>query len=185
MYDINQIHEVYIGYYEKNDISTVLAVSNKKSIVKNYLENHRGLNPTQYDIQKHELTDTEILVKYEDYVISSYMGYYIPEIDQCIIELYGDDIDILIDSTIDNLKKIYVLSNNVKKIKKTDSNILLNALKILISFKSNKIVNKLKKENNKTSSILFCDIDDYLTYIRMYNDQRNLNSRYADIMMSD
>ena len=183
--EVNPIQEVYMGYYVRNNISTLLAVSKKRSVLKNYLENHRGLNPFEYDIIKQEISDNELMIKYSDYIISNFIGYYIPEIDQVIISIYSEDVDMLINNTIENLKRIYMLSSNVKKILKRDNIILLDAIKKLLEFRSNHIIKKLKKASNKNSPILFCGIKEYLEYIRGYQEQREMNSRYRDLMMSD
>ena len=71
--EVNPIQEVYMGYYVRNNISTLLAVSKKRSVLKNYLENHRGLNPFEYDIIKQEISDNELMIKYSDYIISNFI----------------------------------------------------------------------------------------------------------------
>lgn len=182
----NNIKEVYIGYYHKsNKITYILGVSKKKMVIKNYLENHRGLNPVEYTIERECLTDNELLIKYSDYIISEYLGYYIPEIDQSIIEIYSNDISNLIDTTVNNLKSIYLLADNVNKINFNKKDILLSALKILISFKSRSVLRKLEKQSYKTSPILFCEINEYLQYVRNYQEQRDINSRFKDLTMSE
>ena len=181
----NPIQEVYIGYYFRSNYNKkILGVSKKKSVIKNYLENHRGLTPNQYLIVREEMNDIDLLAKYSDYIISSFMGYYIPEIDQCIIEIYSEDVNILIDNTIENLKRIYLLSENVKKVPEVESRMLLNTIKVLLHLKSFRIIKKLKKQSTKSSPILFCNINEYLDYVRSYQDQREMNSRYTEIMMN-
>ena len=186
MYEINPIHKIYFGYYcNGNDCKVLLGISKKKEVIQNYLENHRGLSYVNYEIEKEEISDNEIIGKYSDYVISEYMGYYIPEIDQMIISLNSPDIDILIDSTISNLNRLYEVVSNVKKIPRHDSSLLIATCKLLISFKKKSILNKIKKSNDKDSPILFCNIKEYLYSVKIFKEQREMNSLYRDYMMED
>lgn len=183
--EYDNIHEVYLGYYiPKSNVRYLLGVSKKKMVIKNYLENHRGLDEIEYSIEKEELSDSELLIKYSDYIISEYYGYYIPEIDQTLIELYSPNIQDLLNITINNLKEIYLLSNNIKKIDYSDNLRIMYSIKSLMKFKSKSIINKLERKSYKTSPILFCNIEEYMRYIRTFQEEREMNNRYKDIIMS-
>lgn len=176
-------HTVYIGYYIKNH--RMICVSTNKKLISNYMENHRGLSSKEYFIDKEELDDTEILLKYDDYVISDYNGYYIPNIDQCIISMDSNSLLDEIRITINHVKNIALLSSNIKKIPDSDVNTLLNTIKVLNSFtKKPKILNKLNNEYCLTHSVLFCDMEQYISEIIRYKElreyDRSFNNALAD-----
>ena len=177
----DETHIVYIGYYVK--YNKILCISTDKKMIINYMENHRGLLPDNYDIQKKELSDTEILIKYENYIISEYNGYYIPYIDQCIISIDTNSLYEDIWNTINGLKKITVLSSNVKKISKNDLNILIDSIGVLNSFiKKPKILNKINKEYSLTNSILFCDIEIYFSKINLFNEMKDWDKSFNNAL---
>ena len=113
MSSYNQEHHVYKGIYKNK----VMSIAKSKEIVKNYMEEHRGLSKSEYQLEEDIMTDIELLIENEDYVISEFHGYYIPYIDQLIIESNELEIKYLIENTINSLKQILLLSENVKKIK--------------------------------------------------------------------
>ena len=180
---MEKLHKCYIGYYtEKRDI--VLAVSKKKEILLNYLENHRGLLKYQYKIEKTYLSDTDLIVKYENQTISEYNGYFIPSIDQNIIEIYSNSIDRELIATIDQLTHIAALSSKVKHISKGELYQIINTIKILKKFKdSSKIMNKMNKIDQINHSILYCNINEYLTEIRRYNDMIDSHRYYKNTLV--
>jgi hypothetical protein len=174
-------HKCYIGYYTK--INRIIAISKHKEILINYLENHRGLNQIQYEIKKEYLTDTDLLIKYDNYIISDYNGYFIPNIDQNIIEFHTNSIDKELVCTIEQLKHIISLSMNVKKVNKDEIDQMIKTVKILIKFKnSNKILSKLNKQYQISHSILYCNIDEYLLEVRRYNDMIEMNYAYKNAL---
>lgn len=182
--NMDDIHTVYIGYYIRND--KILCISTDKELVVSYLENHRGLNSDTYYIEKRKLSDTEILIKYEYYVISEFNDYYIPYIDQCIISmstnsLYNDIINIM-----NELKKITILSSNIKKITKNECSTLVDAIKVLESFaKRPKILNKLNKEYKLSHSILFCDIDQYFMKVNLFYEMKDWDMSFNNALSDD
>ena len=174
-------HIIYIGYYVKSH--QLLCVSTNKQLVINYMENHRGLTSKNYYIEKEKSTETEILLKFDKYVISEYNGYYIPNIDQCIIDIAANTLPENIITTIEQLKEITLLSSNVKQVSKNDFETLVNSIKILNSFiKKSKIINKLNKEYCITHSILFCDIDEYLKKLRIYREMKDFDKSFNNAL---
>lgn len=177
----NETHTVYIGYYVK--YNKILCISTDKKMIINYMENHRGLSMDKYNIEKKDLSDTEILIKYENYIISEYNGYYIPYIDQCIISIDSNSLYEDIWDTINKLKKITILSSNVKKVSENDIDTLIDSIKVLDSFiKKPKILNKLNKEYGLTNSILFCDIDKYFTKINLFNEMKDWDRSFNNAL---
>lgn len=174
-------HTIYIGYYTKNH--KMICVSINKQLVINYMENHRGLTSNRYYIEKEEVDDTDILLKYDDYVISDYNGYYIPNIDQCLISIDANALPEDIMNTIDHLKNIAILSSNVKKIPEKDFESLINAIKVLNSFiKKSKVLNKLNREYCLTHSILFCDMEQYITKINNYKEMKDWDKSFNNAL---
>lgn len=177
---MNYSIKCYIGYYKNK----VLAISKHKEILVNYLENHRRLNKSQYTVEKEYLSDSDIVLKYDDYVISEYNGYFIPNIDQNIIDLHSNSIDQELLSTIEQLKHITTLSSNIKKISEDDINQMINTIKILINIrKKPKLLNKLNKQYQINHSILYSDIDEYLKEIRMYKEMIDMNLTYKNALV--
>ena len=181
------LHKLYFGYYYKSqNQKTLLGISKNKSIMKNYLENHRGLNPNEYVIESERTSEGDILVKYDDYLITEYGDYYIPNIDQTIIDLYSSSIDMEIVNTINQLKHIVILSTDIKKISIEESEILVNAIKVLTRFrKKPKILNKLNKQYSITHSLLYCDIKEYLNSVSSYKSMVELDRDYRNVLMKD
>lgn len=180
---MEKTHKCYIGYYaNKKDI--LLAVSKTKEILINYLENHRGLKKYQYRIEKDYLSDTDLVLKYDYYTISEYNGYFIPNIDQNIIEYQSNSIDQEINNTIIQLTHIALLSSNVKQIQKNEISQMVNVIKLLKKFrKTPKILNKLNKQHQITHSILYCEIDEYLTEVRRYTEMIEMNTCYKNMLV--
>lgn len=174
--------KVYMGFYlpKGNESSKkLLGISKHKDIIKTYLEHHRGLNTNCYNIEKAYISDADLLLKYSDFIISKFHGYYIPDIDQMIIECYSKQIEEDINNTIDSLKRITLLSMDIKRIPRSETASLINTLNILTKYSdSPKILEKMRTKNIHTEPFLFCDIDEYLSMIRSFKDNRELSRMY-------
>ena len=172
--------KVYMGYINTRKYKNkLIAISSNKEIVKSYLESHRGLTKNQYYIESEYYTESELLLKYGDHIISEFEGYYIPEIDQEAIQMNSTDIGIEIISCFNALKHITLLSSEIKKFNKSDLATLLDALKILNTMqKKNKMLTKLEIKNMSLDTLLFCDIDEYFSKISSYKNTREMNQRY-------
>lgn len=173
--------EVYFGSYKPRD--TIICIGKNRKIVENYLINHRMLNSDEFEIELKQISQSSLLLKYDDYIITEYNGYFIPNIDQMIIEAYSHQTDDLLQNCINDLKHITLLSTHIKKIPKEDVNILISSLKILMKLRNPKLINKLVDEDKKSNSILFCPIDKYLSEVRRFIDIREMNQRYKFVMM--
>lgn len=178
--------DVYMGFYlpKGNTYNKkLLGISKYKDIIKTYLEHHRGLHNNQYKIEKTCISDSDLLLKYNDFIISKFHGYYIPEIDQVIISCYSKQIEIDINNTINSLKRITLLSMDVKKIPKSDTASMINTLNILTKYSDNpRIIDKMNIKNIHTEPFLFCEIDEYLSTIRSFKDNRELDRMYMYAM---
>ena len=184
---MKESHRIYFGYYYRGPNSkTLLGISKSKSIIKTYLENHRGLDSNEYLIEPDIISEDDLLVKYDDYLITEYGDYYIPNIDQSIIEIYSSSIDMEIVNTVNQLKHIVILSDGVKKISSEESQILIDAIKVLTNFKKKpKILTKLNKQYAITHSLLYCDIKEYLNTVSSYRSMVDLNRDYHNLLMKD
>lgn len=172
-------HNVYIGYYKDH----IIAISKMKEVVKNYLENHRSLKKGMYSIKKDILSDTDLILKYDEYIISEFHGYYIPKIDQDIITLYSRSIEAELSNTIESLKHLTILCSNVKKISQEEVSSMVASLKCLNRIQKNdKLLYKLNKQENYNCSFLFTNIEDYLSEIRRYKDEIEMNRRFNFVM---
>lgn len=176
--------EVYIAYYKDR----VIAVSSDKELIHNYMESHRSLDRDQYIIKKEDIPDIDLITKYDDYIITEFHGYHIPNIDQEIISIYSKSIDSELFNTIESLKHIIILSTGVKQLSKKGEEIqsMVNTLKILNKIRNNdKLLKKLNKQENYVCSILYSNIDDYLDGIRRYQDDKMMRNRFSYSMMRD
>lgn len=158
---------VYMGYFNNK----LYAISKDRKLVKYYMEGHRGLAKGNYEIREEEVSDTDMILKYEDYVIEEYHNFYIPHIDSVIIDIHCSSLESEFQSVILSLKKFTILISHLKNTD-SDVSILANAIKILLSYSTNKKYKKLKKINVKSHQLLYCDIKTYRKYISNYNEMR-------------
>lgn len=172
-------YHVYIGYIGKQ----LVAVSENKKVVKYYMTNHRGLNKSQYTIEEAYVSDTDMIIKYEDYIIEEFYGYYIPRIDAMIIEMELSSLNDELVSMISQLKRFTLLISHLKN-SGNDLDILLSAIKILSKYTVKKKYKKIYKECIKSHNILYCDLDTYKRYINGYIEMKSLNDAYNNAWMS-
>lgn len=167
--------KVYIGYYNHSKI----AISQQKKLVKNYMEYHRGLRKSEYRIEKEYVRDIDLISTYDKLIISEFNGFYIPEIDQIIIELDSNEISQEIQSCEEYLKHITALASDLKKVSDKDISILIQSIRILDRFKkSGKILNKLEIRNLESHEILFCPIDEYIQAVNLRMEMIEMDRRY-------
>ena len=174
------LQEVYFGYYVKPNTSKILlAISKRKKILRTYLENHRGLLHGEYVIDQVELDDSDLILKYEDYTITEYERYYIPNIDQLIIEYYARDIDTELLDTIQRLTHLAAMITNIKTISLKEENCILDSIRTINGFRgSPKVMKKLNKEYALSHSILYSDIQEYLSCVRQFKEMRDYEEYY-------
>ena len=177
-------HKVFFGYYTGTH-RRLLCIAKEKDIVMNYLQNHRGLQKKEFQIEKSYLSDTEIVSKYENYVISEYNGYYIPYIDQLYIELHGKTMSDEIQELIRSMCRIITLSKDIKKIPREDISVLMKATNILVAFrKEPKVLSKLTKNDQLYNSILYCPIHEYISSITTLEEMMNMDQTFKDTWLS-
>ena len=167
--------KVYVGYYRHSKI----AISKQKKLVKNYMEYHRGLKKFEYQIEKEYMRDIDLISTYDKLIISEFNGFYIPEIDQIIIEIDSDEITQELNICEETLKHITALSSDIKKVSDKDISILIQSIRILDKFKkSKKILNKLEIRNLESHEILFCPIDEYMKAVHLRMEIIEMDKRY-------
>ena len=177
-------HKVFFGYYTGIH-RRLICIAKEKDLVLNYLQNHRGLDKTEFKIEKGFLSDTEIITKYENYVISEYSGYYIPYIDQLYIEIHGRTLSDELREVVLQLHRFITLSKDVKKISKESVAVLIKAAKVLIEFRGDpKILNKLTKNDQAYNSILYCPIREYISSISTLEEMLLMDRAYKDTWLS-
>jgi len=181
MKSIYKNYHIYIGYYKNK----IIAVSEDKKVVKYYMENHRGLKKHQYIIEDAYVSDTDMIVKYEDYLIEEYYGFYIPRIDRYIIDM---DIAFLADEVstlIERIKQFIILISHLKK-SSNDIQILVSAIKVLSNYTAKKKYKKIRKEAIKSHELLYCDdIDKYMIKVRNYKEMIEMNNAYNNAWVND
>lgn len=179
MYNTDSTELIYKGYYCKKHNDILLCVSSSKEIVKNYLINHRNLSKGEYFIEKEDVSDIDLVTKYDDYLMSEYYGYFIPAIDQVIIEMNSKSIEEILSNTMESIKYIITISDSIKSIERYEMSNLLNCYKTLNNFKINhKKLKKLENKHIKTDEFFFVDIDEYLKSINSFKELRDMNTRY-------
>jgi hypothetical protein len=168
--------KVYFGYlnnkfFGRFQYKKPLVISMDKELVKRYMEDHRSLRPKQYIIKEESMTENELFLQYNDQCIVEYEGYYIPNIDANIIDFHKMAIDNEIINTINGMRKITLLSQNIKGVSKEDVGILIEGMKILTKFiRNNKIFEGLCHEDLIENSILYCSLEDYMYELRLFDE---------------
>lgn len=171
--------KVYVGYYDNIKI----ALSNQKKLVKNYMEFHRGLIKSEYRIEKEYVRDIDLISTYDKIIISEFNGFFIPEIDQLIIEMNSNEIYQEISMCEDLLKHITSLASDLKKVSDKDISILIQSIRIIDRFKkSGKIIDKLETRNLESHTILFCPIDMYLKEVHLKLEMIEMDKQYRYIL---
>lgn len=178
----NEYETFYFGNYQ--NISTPIAVSNVKDLVKEYMEVHRGLNPNEYTLSEGYFKLSEVQLEYPYSLIEPYEEWYIPVVDAEMIEVNKNNIEETVNNTISGLKLLAILVQDIKKIPESDRAAIINAMRIINSFKNKrKIWNKII-DNFKLSELLFMDMDAYWSSRCMYIDMKETRQRW-DFMIEN
>ena len=168
------MESVYMAYYK----SRIIAISKKEKLVRNYMEAHRYLTKKEYEIELQSLSETQLMLYHEDQILTEFYGYYIPNIDVVIIEMYSNGISIQINQAIEGIKNIAILSNQVKRLR-PEVDQMIKMIKTLKEMQSSqKIINKLNYQDTLLNSILFCNMDEYLKALNQYEDIKRNNYEY-------
>jgi len=172
--------DIYIGYYN----GKIICMHPEKAIVQMYLKLNRHLSKDEYDIKRKFISETDLCLSYDDYLMYDYHGLYIPNVDSVIIDKDCATMDAELDSTLVQLKQLLLLISHLKK---TDEEIkkIIETIKILQSYKSKKKYNKLYKENILSHPILYCNIKEYSRYINQFNELRTMSTNYKDAWLND
>lgn len=168
---------VYIGYYKSQKI----IIATQKKVIKNYLQLHRGLTKKEYEIEEEFLPEYEILGKYEDLVVQEYDGYYLPSIDSEIMELYENPIEKELSESANTLKKLILLTKEMKKVSKKDTMVLHASLQLINAYLQDpKILDELNEKDQMTSSILYSPMEIYLKEVSRYREIRDMQKIYRN-----
>lgn len=155
-----------------------IAISNIKELVKGYMENNRFVKPSNYYLEKHIIPEEILFLNYDDYCISEFRGNYIPNIDITMIKCNERSIDSMLSNTILNLKDIAILSKDISDLNNYDKKTLIEAAKVLSKInKNDKMLSELQQADFLTNSILYCNIKEYLTHVKIYKEwKENIRS---------
>jgi len=168
------IIDIYAGLY-KNDI---ICISSNKKAVNHYMKYIRRLDKHQYDIEKRSIIESNLMYKYEDYIIEEFHGYYLPNIDINIINRDINSLNNLLEESSNNIKELLSLLNYTKNIKDEELVNLFNSLKIIEKYKHGKNNKKISKVYWKAHTIFFCDMSTYLNLREEYKNYKRMKSLY-------
>lgn len=178
----NEYETFYFAKYR--DISTPIAISNIKELVKEYMEVHRNVKSKDYTIDSGNFTINEIQSEFPYALIEPYEDWYIPSIDIEIITINKNKLEEIVNDTISGLKTIILLTQDIKKISDNDRNILINSMQIINNFKNKKKIWNKIVDNYKLSELLFMDMDTYWSTRSMYIDMKETRQRW-DFMIEN
>ena len=170
----------YIARHNKN----IIAISINKDMIKDYMENIRGLGKNEYDLDEIEVDNSYYYIEYEDFVLTKFYSFFIPLIDIRIIEMEYSGIDKDLEGLTNRLKYFSFLFNRIE-----DENALNHSLELLKDIEAiaskNKKMNKLNKAHYLNHPILSCNMNQYNSFIRRYNEYRDLEKRYKERCLTD
>jgi len=168
----------YVAYL-KSEERFLLGASQDKKVLKYYLENNRHLNKSEYHIDQEDMISSQYYIEY-NYIIleEAFDGVYIPKRDLDIIERDCEDLSVDISHTIENLQKYAYLLNHIKK-EQDDIPKIIDSIKVLDKIlKKEKLFDKVDIENYKSHPILYCNMTEYMIYIKAYYEEKDLNRNY-------
>lgn len=172
----NEMVKIYKAYFNKGD--TLIATSENKNILKDYMEKRRLLNRQEYYIEKELIGEAYYYIQYEDFILTEYLDRIISYRDIQIIESEYSNLKDEIESTINKLKYLSFLTNRTKKIKKNTKD-FINIINILDEFKNkSNIYNKIEETHYKNHPIFECKIEEYLDMIKRHNELKEMQRKY-------
>ena len=174
--------KIYMGYYDK----TLLALSKDKELVRDYLIQIRKFKPNEFNIVSQTIEMSYLYITYEDYIINNFYNLSIPLIDIKIIEKEYGELDRELLSTINRLKYLSFLINNIKDTKEELDNII-STIKILENYnkedtKKNK---KINKSHMLSHPILTCNFNEYCQLVSIYKEERQRMQDYKYMCYKD
>lgn len=173
----------YKGYYG----NILICCSTDKKLIHQYMQYHRHLSPKEYSIKKEIGTEID-LYQNEDYLITAYGDYYIPNIDILTIETFHIGIKNRLQSTVDTLQLIgYSFLSSKKKKWRILGKFFQKAVEECIHIYQNEKALKLIDETDIISnSILYeKDIKVYLRAIQNVQDMKSDHNRFLEKMYED
>lgn len=176
----------YAGYVSGFSIKPI-AVSNNKSLVREYMENHRFLKPKYYRIETlNNLSDHDVFVMFNDQLLVEYEGYYLPSIDTVMIEFYKRSMRAEIYNTIKSLGTIDLLVKESKIVSDSERDDLYHAMKTLTKFmRTNEIMDEIEHEDLITNSIIFEDIQSYMKDLACFDEMMDMHRMYEYQLYKD
>ena len=165
---------VFIGKYKNKTI----AISEKEKLIRTYMEAHRFLTRRDYEVEEKSMSETQLMLYHEDYVLTEYNGYYIPNIDVTIIEMYGNSVNNQINQAIEGVKNIAILANQVKKLQ-PEVDQMIKVIKMFKKLQSSqKILRKLNYQDFLLNSILFIEMEEYTKILNQYQEMIRNNQEF-------
>lgn len=172
------MEKYYFGYYSPDDNEdTLLCISQSKRLVKDYLENIRRLNKSNYTIESEYQSDESIIYQYDEFVLYEFNAFYIPLRDICIIEESTECDEGLLRDTIHGLKEITKTLMATPKKYKSEISQFLKTIQLLINLNTSK---KYPKLTSRCHSILYCDMHEYTHWVIQYNYSRDMKERFRN-----
>lgn len=175
---LSEIEETYyLAYYKKK--SEPIAISTSRELVKEYMEIHRMVKQRDYEISSTDLRSSEVFSLYPNSLIEQYETWYLPSIDIEMINVNKVELDESVNHTIEGLKDIVLLIQDIKKIPTSDKEIILKSMHIINGFRQKKKIWNKIVDNYKLSDLIFMDMDTYLSKRFMYIELKESRQRWG------
>lgn len=164
----------YIGYYEDQPY----AVAQEKKLIKNYMENHRMLDPEDYLIMEEEM-DNYDLCEYRDLVIYEAYGFYLPDRDISIASISMQQMDVELEHAFFSLKNLSNLIGQLKNQEDARDKLIAAANAISKIAENEKNISKLNKYSFAEAPVVYCTMKDYHRILIDYEEkQERFNAWY-------
>lgn len=168
--DITRYH---IGRYHDQPF----CVSPNKDLIRLYMEDHRYLSKSDYDIEDTINLGNSFGDDKDQLTLVEWDSYYIPRRDIKMIEYLYNDIESEIEKTLSSLIHLKGLHHKLNTAESTNMN---DTIKLLYkTLKSDKKMNKLTKRDIKENSVLFIPMDEYIDILNWYNEVVNGAMRWG------
>lgn len=166
----------YLGYHHR--IITPIAISTNRDLVEEYMDRHRNLSHKQYFIQEFEYTVGEIMLDYADSLIEKYEDWFIPNVDIEMISVTKRDLEKDVNDTLEGMKTILLLMQNIKKIPIDDKKTVLRSIEVIADLKEKKKIWNKMVDEYKLTDLIFMDFEEYWSKRVIYINMREARERW-------
>lgn len=143
------------------------------------MEDHRGLKKKEYSIE------TEYLMQgcNRSKILRPFYDYYLPEIDIQIINSDNrSNVDNLIERMISDLKEFHIITEDKKINGINTEDIIIKLTKIL---HNDNYMDQLRQSAKELHPIIYCDINHYMSLLKMYDEISYYDKMYKIKMEED